>query len=218
MAMQISGIETTTWKRIGASLLAMVLTGLGGAAQATTLNTCPLSFFNNPAAKVENAAGTMTAVSNCQYLTPPDPSNVGHIADINAAGFFGFSDWTVNAGNGQVNPSNDQLGTWAITGVNFAAYDYMIVFKDGRDTNLVAFLFNEQFVNGVWSTPFTSPPFDVRQPKDVSHYTIAQRLGTETPCDPRVRDCGGNEVPEPDGIALISLGMLGAALALKRRR
>ena len=37
-------------------------------------------------------SGGNVAVSACQYLTPPDPSNTASITNINAAGFFGFSD------------------------------------------------------------------------------------------------------------------------------
>ena len=46
-------------------------------------------------------------------------------------------------------------GVKAIQGVNFAALDYIIVFKDGNDTNLIAFSFNEVYSSGTWNTPFT---------------------------------------------------------------
>jgi hypothetical protein len=40
----------------------------------------------------------------------------------------------------------------------------------------------------------------------------------ETPCDPATQDCGPREIPEPNSLALISLGMLGAACLSKRSR
>ncbi|MES2758928.1 MAG: PEP-CTERM sorting domain-containing protein [Pseudomonadota bacterium] len=203
--------STTINKLLKIAVVAATVFGFGSAHAA--LMNCPASFVTNPTAKVENAGGTATAVSACQYLTPADPSNVASISNINAAGFFGSTNWTLNPGNLQVDPTNDQAGTWAITAANFLLNDYIIVFKDGQDTNLVAFLFNEQFMNGTWTTPFTNPPFDVNNPKDVSHYTIAQRLG-ESPC---TVNCGPQEVPEPSNVALFGIGILGAAAALRRR-
>jgi hypothetical protein len=40
----------------------------------------------------------------------------------------------------------------------------------------------------------------------------------ETPCDPATQDCGPRELPEPGSLALISLGLLGAAFVSKRSR
>ncbi|RJG11803.1 PEP-CTERM sorting domain-containing protein [Massilia cavernae] len=207
-------LEIKTSKLVRVAILAATVLGFGNAAQAA-LVSCPASFTTNPTAKVEDATGLLTAANACQYTTPPDSSNVASIANINAAGFFGFSDWTLNTGNLQVDPSNDQNGTWAITAANFAANDYIIVFKDGSDTNLIAFRFNELFSNGVWSSPFADPPFDVPNTKDVSHYTIAQRGGTEPPCEV---DCDPQELPEPGNVALFGIGILGAAAAMRRRR
>lgn len=40
----------------------------------------------------------------------------------------------------------------------------------------------------------------------------------EEPCNPAIQDCGPRELPEPDSLALMSLGMLGAAFAANRNR
>lgn len=178
------------------------------AAQAG-LVSCPASFVTDPDAKVEDPTGTTTAASACQYLDDADSGNVANLDNINAAGFFGTSNWEINGGNGQIEVDEASTGTWAIDMPDFTTYDYMIVFKDGDDTNLVGFLLNELYASGVWSTPFTSPPFTFNGSStahDVSHYTIVQREG-EGP---------GNEIPEPGVLGLMGIGLLGYT-AVRRR-
>lgn len=195
-----------TRKLVKAFLLVSPLLGMSVAEAATILVDCTASAATNPNSKVENAAGTTTAVSACQYLSPEDQNNIASVANINAGNFFGSNNWQSN-GQTQINPPNDQNGSWTIAGVDFATYDYMIVFKDGNNTNLIGFLFNELFSNGSWTTPFTNPPFtDLRpqQSKDVSHYTIVRRPGTPT------------DVPEPGIVALMGLGLAGVAVARRR--
>ena len=167
------------------------------------LMTCPEpGFTQEPNAKVENAAGTLSAASQCQYVTPFDNSEVASIANLNAEGFFGHTNWETN-GQTQID-ANASTGTWNILNPDFAAYDYTIVFKDGAGTSLIGFLFNESYTNGVWSTPFVDPPFSVANPHDVSHYTIA-RTHTDPP-----------SVPEPASLALLGTAL--AALGLRSRR
>jgi len=188
---------------VAASLLTAALVSFAAPSYAT-LVTCPEpGFSQEPNAKVEDGTGTVSATSQCQYISPPDNSNTASIENINAAGFFGHSDWTSNGqtqleGAGQTGGS----GSWSIASPDFSGSDYIIVFKDGSGTNLIAFLFNELFSSGVWSTPFTEPPFDLSggsTAHDVSHLTIAKREGG-----------GGGEQQEsePNVLALLGLGLL----------
>jgi hypothetical protein len=193
-------------KFLAQALVAAGMVSLAAPSHAG-LMSCPASFTVNPTAKVENAAGTATAVNGCQYLDPPNQSNVASLANVNAAGFFGHSDWRDN-GQTQLQGAGSigQSGKWSIANVNFTAFDYIIVFKDGSDTNLVAFALNELFDSGVWSSPFQNPPFvglKDGQTKDTSHQSVFRR-GDE------------HQVSEPGVLVLFGLGLL--TLGFLRRR
>lgn len=192
-------------KLVKAFLFVSPLVVMSGAHAA--LVDCTADLASNPDSRVENTAGTTTAASDCQYISPADQNNVASVANINAAQFFGSSNWTGNNGQVQISVNDIQAGTWTIAGADFANFDYMIVFKDGANTNLVGFLFNELFTTGSWTTPFTNPPFSgigENQSKGVSHYTIVQRPDTPT------------DVPEPGVLALMGLGLAGFAATRRR--
>jgi hypothetical protein len=181
-----------------------------GTSQAAFVD-CPASFTQNGTAKVHDGAGApvLTAANDCEYITPPDQSNVANETNINAnGGFFGFNDWDIwDAAVSQVG-ANASSGTWAIPSVDFATYDYMITFKDGSATNLISFKLNELYASGGWNTPFTDPPFSLpgmSPSHDVSHYSISRR---ETD--------GTTDVPEPGTMVLLGLGFLGLGYIARR--
>jgi PEP-CTERM motif-containing protein len=189
-----------------AAVLATGLVSFAPPSSAMLLN-CPAGFTAGVTAKVENAAGTTSAANGCQYLDPPDQSNVANLTNINTAGFFGHSDWQSN-GQTQLSGAGSigLTGTWSIANANFAAFDYIMVFKDGSDTNLVAFAFNELYSSGLWSSPFENPPFTNLkddQVKAVSHLSIFKRGGEQ-------------RVSEPGVLLLFGLGLL--TLGFLRRK
>jgi hypothetical protein len=154
-------------KWVNASLVIGML-AFGSAAQAA-LVSCEANTPFNLLSKVEYTF-------DCQYLTPFDSGNVASISNINNAQFFGTNDW-VDIGKTEIS-GDGQSGTWSVPNSEPNKYDYIIVFKAGSGTNLVAFKLNLTVVSsGRWSSPFTNPPFATAGSgaQDVSHYTIARR-------------------------------------------
>lgn len=148
--------------------LVVGMLAFGGAAQAA-LVSCGTGSTVNLLSKVAYAV-------DCQYLTPFDSSNVASITNINTAKFFGTNDW-MDLGKTEIS-GDGQSGTWSVANPEGNKYDYIIVFKAGSGTNLIAFKLNLTLSSsGRWSSPFTNPPFDISGSgaQDVSHYTIARR-------------------------------------------
>ena len=160
-------------KWVNASLVIGMLS-FGSAAQAALVQ-CSSNLSTNLLNKVEHAF-------DCQYLTPFDSGNVASISNINTAQFFGTNDW-VDIGKTEIS-GDGQSGTWSVSNAEVSKYDYIIVFKAGSGTNLVAFRLNLTLgASGKWTSPFTKPPFDIAGSgaQDVSHYTLARRKRVPPP-------------------------------------
>jgi PEP-CTERM motif len=165
-----------------------------------------LGFVSPASAVLVDCAGSLSHVTSstaCQYLSPPDNNNVANATNVNAAGFFGSTDWTGVPGWLQMGPGG-AAGTWDIGSLT-AGLTYMITFKDGADTNLISFLITA--ASGSWTTPFTEPPFDFSGGStvhNVSHFSIFSR-GTPT------------NVPEPATLGLLGISLFGVTLVRRRR-
>ena len=192
------------------AVAALSLTGASAFAAATLVDCSGTSLGH-----IQGGGGT--AANGCQYLSPPDNSNTATLANINSAagtGFFGFNDWTVAVAKQDLADGAGASGSWSIPGYDPTA-TYMIVFKDGANTNLIGFTLISGISSGTWTSPFTDPPFDLcdaavtdcSQVKDVSHFTIFKRGGDDPPGD----------VSEPGTLGLLGLGLLGLAIMRRRR-
>jgi hypothetical protein len=191
----------------GAAVLALTTFGLPTTQASAALLSCPASFTTDGTAKVhDGTAAKETAAGACEYIDPPDQSNVASEANVNAAGFFSTTTWDAVVLQQDV---NGQSGLWSIPSVDFDAFDYMITFKDGSGTNLISFLLNEEFSSGGFDSPFTDPPFAGANSKDISHFSIFSREGEIEPPPPGI--------PEPASLALFGAALAGLAL-LRRRR
>lgn len=190
-----------------AKVVVLVSAFVGMPAAHAALIDCPGSFTADGTAKVTGPATTNSAADECKYIAGDGNDAPATLLNINNAGFFGSSNWTVNTGNNQVDTNNLSAGTWAISNPDFDAFDYMIVFKSGQGTNLIGFLFNGDYAAGNWTTPFTNPPFNLpgnSDSKDVSHYTIVQRPDKPT------------DMPEPGMLGLLGIGLAGYGVVRRR--
>ncbi len=163
----------------------------------------------------------------CQILEPLDGNQNDSPTLINNTAFFGYSDWSFD---GKYDDDGDALtpdpgdpativsfdgdaesGTWGLVDLDFwASFDnLMMVFKDGGNTNLVAYDITTGALNGDYATPFTSPPFPLPgagNDRDISHVSIYYR------------DNGHGEIPAPGSLLLVGLGLVMLGWSLRRRK
>ena len=154
--------------------------------------------------------------SNCAILQPINANQNDNLALINSTGFFGITNWLLNGKYDSLNSSGgtdtsslfnftggSMSGTYTYVGGSPAPQDVMLVFKDGADTNLVAYLLKSPY-GGTYASPFTNPPFPLGNPtvKNISHITVYYRAGEDGSGDPT------GEAPEPATLALVGLGLL----------
>ena len=112
-----------------------------------------------------------------------------------------------------------QSGTFRWVGEDYDGRDIMFVFKDGGNTNLVAYLIDmgslldpDGFDNiGTYASPFVEPPFVFpgSGARDISHISVYYREGLDIP--------EGNGIPEPATLALFGGGLALLGVAIRRR-
>lgn len=188
-----------------------------------------LVFSGNASAAFISCTGTgydistkVSTTTACTILAPLDgaANDVPQPGFVNGAGFFGITDWLFDGkwegtNSGFVDNGVDyfnftggsQSGTYAYVGPASLS-DFMFVFKDGGDTNLVGYRLGA--TSGTYSTPFTEPPFSFPgdNARDISHISVYYRQGGGTP---------PQGVPEPGVILLMGAGLMGLALARCRK-
>jgi hypothetical protein len=98
-------------------------------------------------AKVDYGAN-LSATSACEYDGDGHNNDVANETNVNANAFFGTNTWD-DLGKTDLPDGAGQNGSWALpVGFNFALFDYLNVFKDGRNTSLIGFLLNEEAASG----------------------------------------------------------------------
>lgn len=158
-------------------------------------------------------SGKVSTATDCTILGPLDgaANDTPQPGFVNGQGFFGITNWLFdgkwnNTDLGFVDTSSlfnftggGPSGGFTYVGASSIS-DIMFVFKDGNGTNLVGYMVTKN--NGIYSTPFTDPPFPLSgnsASKDVSHISVYYREGGSPP----------EQIPEPGVLFLMSVGLLG---------
>lgn len=207
-------------KTLTATAIATTLvTGLGfsGSAYAAASDFTACTGTTNGVAW--NIADNVSPTTACAILLPLDGATNDSTALVNSKAFFTYNNWFLDGKLVEGDSSNlfnwsgnTKSGNFTLVGSLGTITDIMLVFKDGGDTNLVAYMLDlEASIGGSYSSPFEEPPFTFSgaSPRDISHISVYYR--TEGGPPPQ-------EVPEPAPLALLGLGIVGLLLARRQRR
>lgn len=198
---------------VSVSALSLVM----GLAMPGTASAAFISCANTPSdpGADYNISTKVSTATACTILAPLNASLNDTLSLINTEAFFGINNWLFD-GKWELPGDTSsyfnftgggQSGTYTYAGPTTIS-DFMFVFKDGNDTNLVGYRLGG--TSGTYLTPFTAPPFSFRgnaTSKDVSHISVYYRNGGGTP---------PLAVPEPGVLLLMGAGLIGLGIARRR--